>query len=108
MITVDQWNSDDNKSQSDAQKSPIPQYAKITYELWDSSYKRSRSYTYVVYILGGQPAPAKAQKKKSPHEKTNETSPTLGNQKPGAPGSPQPKGLIEMMRDELVKSPPKI
>lgn len=110
LLTADQWDSDAKRSQKETQQSPIPQYAKISYELWDSSYKRSRTYTYVIYITGGQPAPAKAQKNKSPQdEKKNEKPPAQpGTPKPTIPGAGQPKGILEMMRDELVKSPPKI
>jgi prepilin-type N-terminal cleavage/methylation domain-containing protein len=57
--TVDRWDSDSSAQTDDKEKkSTLPTTLKIRYELWDSQYKRSREYSYLIYILGGQPAPA--------------------------------------------------
>lgn len=66
----DQWNSDATSSEKEEEKkSPLPTFLKITYELWDNQYKRSQSYTYLIYIVGGQPAPAPKSPEKKPEEK---------------------------------------
>lgn len=81
--TVDRWDSDASASTDDKEKkSTLPTTLKIRYELWDSQYKRSREYSYLIYILGGQPAP--------------------GPQKP-AENKPEEKksNLIEMMHKQV-------
>lgn len=74
LKTVDRWDSDAAASSDEKEKkSPLPTTLKISYELWDSQYKQARSYTYLIYIVGGQPAPAsqKPAEKKPEEKKSN-------------------------------------